>query len=145
MCFISDVVNFDIYYFEFKNLSTLIPKLLFFFVEKPISFTHSHTHTRAHTHTKMTKKGTSAASTDDVVMSVNERILRDCHNLYTDPKDGLITVARDVGIELLAPRKKINVLLIGNHSAGKSSFINWYVEGKITKNINLNIFQSLYI
>jgi hypothetical protein len=79
----------------------------------------------------MTKKGTSAASTDDVVMSVNERILRDCHNLYTDPKDGLITVARDVGIELLAPRKKINVLLIGNHSAGKSSFINWYVEGKI--------------
>lgn len=81
----------------------------------------------------MTKKGTSAASTDDVVMSVNERILRDCHNLYTDPKDGLITVARDVGIELLAPRKKINVLLIGNHSAGKSSFINWYVEESVQR------------
>ena len=78
----------------------------------------------------MTKKGASAASTDDVVMSVNERILRDCHNLYTDPKDGLILIARDVDIELLPPRKKINVLLIGNHSAGKSSFITWYVEGK---------------
>ena len=61
----------------------------------------------------MTKKGASAASTDDVVMSVNERILRDCHNLYTDPKDGLILIARDVDIELLPPRKKINVLLIG--------------------------------
>ena len=77
----------------------------------------------------MTKKGATASSADDVVMSANERILRDCHTIYTDPKDGLITIARDVGIDLLPPRKKINVLLIGNHSAGKSSFINWYVEG----------------
>lgn len=38
---------------------------------------------------------------------------------------GLITVAESVGVKLLPPRKKITVLLMGNHSAGKSSFINW--------------------
>ena len=31
-----------------------------------------------------------------------------------------------IGKSLLAPREKITVLLIGNHSAGKSSFINWF-------------------
>lgn len=79
----------------------------------------------------MTKK--SASNVEDVVLSVNERILRDCHNIYTDPKDGLVTIAKEVGIELIIPRKKVNILLIGNHSAGKSSFINWYVEETIQK------------
>lgn len=39
---------------------------------------------------------------------------------------GLVKAAGELGLDLLAPRKKITVLLIGNHSAGKSSFINWY-------------------
>lgn len=38
---------------------------------------------------------------------------------------GLVKIAESLGLSLLAPRKKITVLLIGNHSAGKSSFINW--------------------
>ena len=38
---------------------------------------------------------------------------------------GLIQLGVEVGLTLVAPRKKITVLLIGNHSAGKSSFINW--------------------
>ena len=38
---------------------------------------------------------------------------------------GLANIADSLGFSLLAPRKKITVLLIGNHSAGKSSFINW--------------------
>jgi hypothetical protein len=38
---------------------------------------------------------------------------------------GLATIANGLDLSLLAPRKKINVLLIGNHSAGKSSFVNW--------------------
>ena len=29
------------------------------------------------------------------------------------------------------PRKKVSVLIIGNHSAGKSSFINWYIDESI--------------
>jgi GTPase SAR1 family protein len=32
-----------------------------------------------------------------------------------------------------APERKLIVMIIGNHSAGKSSFINWYVEEDIQK------------
>ena len=38
---------------------------------------------------------------------------------------GLVAVGESLGLKLLPPRKKINVMLMGNHSAGKSSFINW--------------------
>lgn len=89
-------------------------------------------------------KGTAAAaaaSSDDAVMTVNERILRDCHNIYTDAENGLCHIAKDVGIELLAPRKKINIMLIGNHSAGKSSFINWYIEETVSHR-HLSFFLS---
>jgi hypothetical protein len=36
-----------------------------------------------------------------------------------------VSIADNLGFKLLAPRKKITIMLIGNHSAGKSSFINW--------------------
>ncbi len=65
----------------------------------------------------------SAASSSS---EVNERILKSCHALYTANGDqGLVSAASDLGLKLLAPRKKITIMLIGNHSAGKSSFINW--------------------
>lgn len=38
-----------------------------------------------------------------------------------------------LGEKLLAPRKKITVMLMGNHSAGKSSFINWYINENIQR------------
>ncbi|XP_040212134.1 uncharacterized protein LOC120943092 [Rana temporaria] len=66
-------------------------------------------------------------------VSVNERILRDCHNLYTEPDNGLISLAAHLGVTFLPPRKKITVMLMGNHSAGKSSFINWYIEEHIQR------------
>ncbi|XP_008328319.1 uncharacterized protein LOC103393217 [Cynoglossus semilaevis] len=80
-------------------------------------------------------KSRSAANSDSISggVSCDERILRDCHQLYTDPDSGLITVAESLGLKLLAPRKKITVMLMGNHSAGKSSFINWYVEEHIQR------------
>lgn len=80
-------------------------------------------------------KSRSAANAEAVSASVScdERILRDCHQLYTDADSGLITVAQSVGVKLLPPRKKITVMLMGNHSAGKSSFINWYVEEHIQR------------
>ncbi|KAK8773698.1 hypothetical protein V5799_011770 [Amblyomma americanum] len=46
---------------------------------------------------------------------------------------GLVKVAESLGQTLLPPRKKIVVLLIGNHSAGKSTFINWYIEEHVQK------------
>lgn len=53
--------------------------------------------------------------------------------MYIDPDSGLIKIAQTVGVTLLPPRKKITVMLMGNHSAGKSSFINWYVEEHIQR------------
>ncbi|XP_707984.1 uncharacterized protein si:ch211-11k18.4 [Danio rerio] len=80
-------------------------------------------------------KSRSAANADSISGSVScdERILRDCHQMYIDPDSGLIKIAQTVGVTLLPPRKKITVMLMGNHSAGKSSFINWYVEEHIQR------------
>ncbi|KAK7089751.1 hypothetical protein V1264_024447 [Littorina saxatilis] len=71
------------------------------------------------------KPRSSANAADTATQSLNERILKECHQLYIDPENGLVKIAESLGLSLLAPRKKITVLLIGNHSAGKSSFINW--------------------
>lgn len=81
---------------------------------------------------KVRHRNTTNAA-DLVTLTVNERILRDCHQLYSDPENGLIKIASSVDVNLLAPRKKITILLIGNHSAGKSTFINWYIEEHILK------------
>ena len=57
------------------------------------------------------------------------------HPLLHSPclHSGLVKLGASVGISLLPPRKKITILLIGNHSAGKSSFINWYIEEHVQK------------
>ncbi|XP_059490341.1 uncharacterized protein LOC132205358 [Neocloeon triangulifer] len=72
-------------------------------------------------------------SPEQVTLSVNERILKECHTMYTDPERGLIKLGELLGLKLLAPRKKVTVMLIGNHSAGKSSFINWYIEEHVQR------------
>ena len=64
----------------------------------------------------------------DIGMEVQQGQLCDCirsrfHALVF--VSGLVYIADTVDISLLAPRKKITVMLMGNHSAGKSSFINW--------------------
>ncbi|BFZ18756.1 hypothetical protein BsWGS_21794 [Bradybaena similaris] len=79
------------------------------------------------------KSRLSANAADNATQSLNERILKECHTLYIDPENGLVKIAESLGLHLLAPRKKITVLLIGNHSAGKSSFINWYVEEHVQR------------
>ncbi|XP_064619209.1 sarcalumenin-like [Lineus longissimus] len=76
---------------------------------------------------------TAANTADSATLTVNERILKECHTLYADPDNGLIRIAENLDLSLLAPRKKISVLLIGNHSAGKSSFINWYIEEHVQR------------
>ena len=80
-----------------------------------------------------TKSRATANSTENVTMNINEKILRECHRLYTEEDKGLIHIAESVGIQLLEPRKKIIVMLMGNHSAGKSSFVNWYVEEHVQR------------
>ncbi len=58
-------------------------------------------------------------------------IMRQVHELYTVGPDSLCRLASRVDLSILSPRKKVNVMIIGNHSAGKSSFINWYTEDTI--------------
>lgn len=78
-------------------------------------------------------KSRGSSSVEQATTTVNERILKECHTLYTDSDLGLVAVAESLGLKLLAPRKKITIMLIGNHSAGKSSFINWYIEEHVQK------------
>lgn len=80
-----------------------------------------------------TKQRSAANPAEKATLGVNEKILRECHNLYTDEENGLVSIGQSLGLTLLAPRKKINVMLMGNHSAGKSSFINWYVEEHVQR------------
>ncbi|ETW03430.1 hypothetical protein H310_04894 [Aphanomyces invadans] len=63
-----------------------------------------------------------------------EMIMTSVAELYTAPH-GLNAIAKDVGlgVDILTPRKKVSIMIIGNHSAGKSSFINWYVGEDIQR------------
>ena len=82
-------------------------------------------------------------SVQDDKQSLSERILREVYALYHDPasmlkrteygKMGLcaMSTAARMTPELIAPRRRCTVLIIGNHSAGKSSFINFYVEDDV--------------
>lgn len=71
--------------------------------------------------------------------SLEESVLRDIYALYKNPSRvssacgtvGIEQMSTEVGRTKLHPSKKITVMLIGNHSAGKSSFVNWYCEDKI--------------
>ena len=74
---------------------------------------------------RVKSRGNLSATLDAATTTVNERILKECHTLYTDGEKGLVEIAQNLDLKLLAPRKKITIMLIGNHSAGKSSFINW--------------------
>ena len=61
-----------------------------------------------------------------------EKTLKQLHSIYAE-SNGLIECGRKLGHQLFEPRRKMNILLVGNHSSGKSSFINWYVGQKIQK------------
>lgn len=62
-----------------------------------------------------------------------EKILTYLHQHYVNQTNGLLEIGKKLGLHLFAPRRKVNVLIMGNHSSGKSSFINWYVNQKIVK------------
>ena len=91
---------------------------------------------------KSKENGVTTSPDESLGMSSTERILRRIHDLYEKglvnsdgtEKDGgsvgILEIAADPLLRLTdvhKPRKKVNVMIIGNHSAGKSSFINWYI------------------
>jgi hypothetical protein len=52
-----------------------------------------------------------------------------------DPYFSLQAIAESslLGLKLMKPGKKVSVMIVGNHSAGKSSFINWYTGDSTQK------------
>jgi len=82
---------------------------------------------------RVNKNRGASANIEAATTTLNERILKECHTLYTDSEHGLVDIADTLGLKLLPPRKKITIMLIGNHSAGKSSFINWYIEEHVQR------------
>ncbi|KAL5246482.1 hypothetical protein ACHWQZ_G018636 [Mnemiopsis leidyi] len=83
--------------------------------------------------TRRSARRLAGGNTESLTQSINEVILQDCHSLYIEGDDSLINIGEDLGLSIEPPRKKINIMLIGNHSAGKSSFINWYIEETIQR------------
>ena len=55
-----------------------------------------------------------------------------------DKKAGLYDMAKRCDLTIVKPRSKVSVMLIGNHSAGKSTFINWYI-GESVQNTGVAI------
>ncbi|KAG8140367.1 hypothetical protein E2320_003063 [Naja naja] len=83
------------------------------------------------------RSGKSREAADRTVgggaQSVTERVLWEAHSLYVHPCHGLVSIGEGLGLTLLPPRRRVTVMVMGNHSAGKSSFINWYVEEHIQR------------
>ena len=51
--------------------------------------------------------------------------------IYSLPEVGLTSIASLLSEAITPPQDLLTVLLIGNHSAGKSSFINWYTGTQV--------------
>jgi hypothetical protein len=49
--------------------------------------------------------------------------------LYTDPDHGLVSIAETLNLKLLAPRKKITIMLIGKFAVA-CNFLKWNIRWK---------------
>ncbi|KAJ3327053.1 hypothetical protein HDU76_012407 [Blyttiomyces sp. JEL0837] len=94
---------------------------------------------RRRTPSKLSSRPTSSSSLEDVIgkPDVNQIILDAVSSIYTISASsdhvGLCELATRYGVEVVAPKRKIWILLTGNHSSGKSSQINWYIEETVQK------------
>jgi predicted GTPase len=65
-------------------------------------------------------------SPDEILHSVY-----DIYNTDSGSSPSLCSVSSSLSLSsshpIISPRKKVTIMIIGNHSAGKSSFINWYM------------------
>lgn len=81
-------------------------------------------------------KSAAGPSPSTASMNIEEQVLQKIFRLYKNPSKvnaacgavGIEDMSLHVGKKLLHPSRRCRVLLVGNHSAGKSSFINWYCQ-----------------
>ena len=89
-----------------------------------------------------TAQSAAASTSDSGPGALTHRIFNEVYSVYADDGaripslDGVarleeVAEASKLKPPLLHPRKRVSVLIIGNHSAGKSSFINWYAEEQV--------------
>ncbi|XP_023661167.1 uncharacterized protein [Paramormyrops kingsleyae] len=92
-------------------------------------------------------KSRSATNAELTSISCYERILQECHQMYTEVDSGLISLAQSVGVTILPPRKKITVMLMGNHSAGMwkstSCGLEWPLKHKASVSLPVVARESL--
>lgn len=55
----------------------------------------------------------ASGNTESLTQSMNEVILQDCHALYIEGDDSLLSIGEDLELQIEPPRKKINIMLIG--------------------------------
>lgn len=85
----------------------------------------------------MIKKG--EINTGSAVLSKSERVLEEISTIYTKEEFGLLAMSKEPYIakqlkrKIFLPLKKVLVLIVGGHSAGKSSFVNWFYGDSIQK------------
>jgi ribosome biogenesis GTPase A len=107
---------------------------------------------------KGSKSGTdqSVGAVNEKRKKINARVLRKVDEVYKafptaaagERKEGLVKYSeyldkllkrfnvldgagKPIEASLHAPRSKVSVMIVGNHSSGKSSFINWYINEKL--------------
>jgi GTP-binding protein EngB required for normal cell division len=73
------------------------------------------------------------------VLSRREAILEEIAAIYTQSEIGILaiaaqpTVAKCLKAKIYQPQKTVTVLILGGHSTGKSSFVNWFFGDAIQK------------
>lgn len=110
-----------------------IPKSALFWEPKELTRDSNHTSKMAPKRSVQNRGEVGICFRNDgkELLSTQEGVLRKVYDLYNHPTTaqncgdkGIVDMARDVGISKLCPRNKATVMILGNHSSGKSSFIN---------------------
>ncbi|KAH0786646.1 EH domain-containing protein 3-like protein [Histomonas meleagridis] len=74
-----------------------------------------------------------------LTLSKRESVLEEVASIYTHEKYGLLEISSLPSIskilkrKIFQPEKKVIVLIVGGHSTGKSSFVNWFFGDNIQK------------
>ena len=78
-------------------------------------------------------------NTSNAVLTQRESILEEIAAIYTQDEYGLLAISKIPSLkknlkrQIILPKKKVIVLIVGSHSTGKSSFVNWFFGDTIQK------------
>ena len=64
-----------------------------------------------------------------------EEVIERIQELYNEREFGLLDMSKNkyVKLKITQPQKRLTILLVGQHSTGKSSFVNWLFGTKVQK------------